>query len=185
MLLTTFKPDRIRVSNRFRFYAPSSTELSIATGGTISTRGLVTMSSTLVHGAVGGTTHLKKNRRIMPKALDLKPKNKFNTVGSFNVNSQAGYFCVEDGGACIANRIFRFEYDTLPESYAEISRITGLDCSIDGYQSMAYTAGDEVRKTTGTISKTSDVSRFFVEQRAIDFELWEESGKEIRTDYHL
>jgi hypothetical protein len=121
----------------------------------------------------------KEEQADYAKSLDLKEKQ-IQYGWTFNVNSQAGYFC-EDGGACIADRIFRFEYDTLPESYAEISRITGLDCSIDGYQSMAYSWGRGKKNYWDDI-KDSDIE-ILRRAKAIDFELWEEDEKEVRTDY--
>ena len=98
---------------------------------------------------------------------------------TFNLRPQAGYFCVEDG-ASIANRIFRFEFDTLAKSYEEISKITGLNCSIEGYGSMSYGWGRGKENYWDDI-KDSDVE-ILRKAKAIDFELWEEPG-EIRTNF--
>jgi hypothetical protein len=121
----------------------------------------------------------KEEQEAYAKSLGLKPKQVEYGWG-FNVNSQAGYFCVEDG-SCLAERIFRFEYDTLPESYAEISKITGKDCSIDGYQSMAYGWG-RGKKNYWEDIKDSDIE-ILHRAKTIDFKLWEEEGKEIRTNF--
>ena len=121
----------------------------------------------------------KEEQAAYAKSLGLKPKQiEYGWI--FNVNSQAGYFCVEDG-SCIAKRIFRFEYDTLPESYAEITKITGKECSIEGYQSMAYGWGRGKKNYWDDI-KDEDV-QILRRAKTIDFKLWEEGGKEIRTDF--
>lgn len=121
----------------------------------------------------------EEEQKAYAESLGLKPKQ-IEYGWTFNVNTQAGYFC-DESGACIAKRIFRFEYDTLPELYAEISEITGLDCLIDGYQSMAYSWGRGKKNYWDDI-KDSDVE-LLRRVKAIDFQLWEEDGKEIRTTY--
>lgn len=93
---------------------------------------------------------------------------------TFNIYPQAGYFCLEDG-TNIANRIFRFEYETLANSYAEISNKLGLDCSISDYKSMAYHWGGGKEDYWLDIEdKAIDILQ---EVKAIDFDIWEKPGR--------
>ena len=98
----------------------------------------------------------------------------------FNILPQAGYFCINDG-TCIADRIFRFEFETLADTYKEISSITGVNCSIEGFGSMSYGWGKGKENYWDSITD-ADVE-ILRRAKAIDFELWEESGKEIRTNF--
>jgi hypothetical protein len=122
----------------------------------------------------------KEEQKAYAESLGLKPKQ-IEYGWTFNVHPQAGYFCSENG-VSMASRIFRFEYDTLPKSYAEISKITGLNCSIDGYQSMAYSWGRGKKNYWDDI-KDSDIE-ILRSAKAIDFHLWEETGDEIRTNFN-
>ena len=104
-------------------------------------------------------------------------KNQVEYGYKFNVRPSAGYFC-DSTGNCVADRIYR--YEDIGNALVEISEILGMDCSIDGFQAMQYNWSRGREEYGDHITKRAE--DLISEAKAIDFEIWAESG-DIPTDY--
>lgn len=104
-------------------------------------------------------------------------KNQVEYGYKFNVRPTAGYFC-DATGQCVADRIYR--YEELSEGLAEISKMLGMDCSIDGFQNMRY--GWSKGGESYYDHVTPKAAKLVSEAKAIDFEIHGAQGP-VPTNY--
>ena len=95
----------------------------------------------------------------------------------FNVRPSAGYFC-DATGKCVADRIWR--YESLGWALGEVSKMLGINCSIEGFGVMEYNWSRGREKYAQHITPRAE--ELVRKAKAIDFEIHSADGY-IPLDY--